>query len=53
MWNHPDDDLNSNTETDGNCEVNELEILYNAAIILHKKLQEILKLNLRLATIGI
>ena len=53
MWNHPDDDINSNTETDGNCEVNELKILYNAAIILHKKLQEIPKLNLPLATIGI
>ena len=53
MWNHPDDDLNSNTETDWNSEVNELEILYNAAIILHIKRQEIPKLSLRLATIGI
>ena len=36
IWNHPDDDLNSNTGTDGNCEVIELKILYNAAIFLKK-----------------
>ena len=38
--------MNSNTETEGNSEVNELQILYNAALILHQKVQEIPKLNL-------
>jgi hypothetical protein len=41
-----DDDVNSNTETEGNSKVNELEILYNAALILRQKVQEIPKLNL-------
>jgi hypothetical protein len=41
-----DDDVNSNTETEGNSEVNELQILYNAALILCLKVQEIPKLNL-------
>ena len=41
-----DDDLNSNTETEGNSKVNELQILYNAALILCQKVQEIPKLNL-------
>jgi hypothetical protein len=41
-----DDDVNSNTETEGNSKVNELQILYNAALILHQKMQEIPKLNL-------
>ena len=38
--------LNSDTETEKNSEVNELQILYNAAMILCKKVQEISKLNL-------
>ena len=38
--------MNSNTETEGNSKVNELQILYNAALILHQKVQEIPKLNL-------
>ena len=38
--------MNSNTETEGNSKVNELQILYNAALILHQKMQEIPKLNL-------
>ena len=38
--------LNSDTETEKNSEVNELQILYNAAMILHEKVQEIPKLNL-------
>jgi hypothetical protein len=41
-----DDDVNSNTETEGNSKVNELQILYNAALILCQKVQEIPKLNL-------
>ena len=41
-----DDDLNSKTETDGNSKVNELQILYNAALILRQKVQKIPKLNL-------
>ena len=41
-----DDDVNSNTETEGNSKVNELQILYNAALILRQKVQEIPKLNL-------
>ena len=41
-----DDDLNSNTETEQNSAVNELQILYNAALILRQKVQEIPKLNL-------
>ncbi|XP_028412739.1 uncharacterized protein LOC114535652 [Dendronephthya gigantea] len=42
-----DDDLNSNTETEENSRVNELQILYNAALILRQKVQDIPKLNLR------
>ena len=38
--------MNSNTETEGNSKVNELQILYNAALILCQKVQEIPKLNL-------
>ena len=38
--------MNSNTETEGNSKVNELQILYNAALILRQKVQEIPKLNL-------
>ena len=38
--------LNSDTETEKNSEVSELQILYNAAMILHEKVQEIPKLNL-------
>ncbi|XP_028411921.1 uncharacterized protein LOC114534649 [Dendronephthya gigantea] len=41
-----DDDLNSNTETEGNSKVNELQILYNATLILRQKVQDIPKLNL-------
>ncbi len=41
-----DEDLNSNAETVGSSEVNELQILYNAALILREKVQEIPKLNL-------
>ena len=41
-----DDDVNSNRETEGNSKVNELQILYNAALILRQKVQEIPKLNL-------
>jgi hypothetical protein len=41
-----DDDVNSNTETEGNSKVNDLQILYNAALILRQKVQEIPKLNL-------
>ncbi len=41
-----DEDLNSNAETVGSSEVNELQILYNAALILCEKVQEIPKLNL-------
>ena len=35
-----------NTETEGNSKVNELQILYNAALIHRQKVQEIPKLNL-------
>ena len=38
--------LNSDTESEKNSEVNELQILYNAAIILREKVQEIPKLHL-------
>ena len=38
--------MNSNTETEGNSKVNEIPILYNAALILCQKVQEIPKLNL-------
>ena len=41
-----DYNLNSDTETEKNSEVNELQILYNAAMILHEKVQETPKLNL-------
>ena len=41
-----DYNLNSGTETEKNFEVNELQILYNAAMILREKVQEIPKLNL-------
>ena len=41
-----DYNLNSETETEKNSEVNELQILYNAAMILREKVQEIPKLNL-------
>ena len=41
-----DYNLNSDTETEKNSEVNELQILYNAAMILREKVQEIPKLNL-------
>ena len=41
-----DYNLNSDTETEKNSEVDELQILYNAAMILRKKVQEIPKLNL-------
>ena len=34
MWNHPEDDLNSNAEIDRDSKVNELQIIYNAAIII-------------------
>jgi hypothetical protein len=48
-----DDDVNSNRETEGNSKVNELQILYNAALILRQKVQEIPKHESSLATIGI
>ena len=38
--------LNSDTETEKNSEVNQLQILYNAVMILREKVQEIPKLNL-------
>ena len=41
-----DYNLNTDTETEKNYEVNELQILYNAAMILRKKVQEIPKQNL-------
>ena len=41
-----DYNLNSDTETEKNSEVNQLQILYNAAMILREKVQEIPKLNL-------
>ena len=41
-----DYNLNSDTETEKNSEVNELQILYNAAMILREKVKEIPKLNL-------
>ena len=41
-----DYNLNSDTGTEKNSEVNELQILYNAAMILCEKVQEIAKLNL-------
>jgi hypothetical protein len=47
-----DDDLNSNTETEGNSKVNELQILYNAALILHQGVRNT-KTESSLATIGI
>ena len=40
-----DYNLNSDTETEKNSEVNESQILYNAAMILREKVQEIPKLN--------
>jgi hypothetical protein len=48
-----DDDVNSNRETEGNSKVNELQILYNAALILRQKVQEIPKHESSLATIVI
>ena len=41
-----DYNLNSDSETEKNSEVNELQILYNSATILREKVQEIPKLNL-------
>ena len=41
-----DCNLNSDAETEKNSEVNELQILYNGAMILREKVQEIPKLNL-------
>ena len=41
-----DYNLNSDTETEKNFEVNELQILYNAAMIRREKVQEVPKLNL-------
>ena len=41
-----DYNLNSGAETEKNSEVNVLQILYNAAMILRQKGQEIPKLNL-------
>ena len=38
--------LNSDTASEKNSEVNELQILYNAAMILREKVQEIPKLHL-------
>ena len=41
-----DYNLNSDTETEKNSEVNELQFLYNAAMILREKVHEIPKINL-------
>ena len=41
-----DCNLNSDTEAEKNSEVNQLQILYNAAMILREKVREIPKLNL-------
>ena len=48
-----EDDLNPTIESEESSNINELQILYNAAMILRQKLQEMPKLNLSLATIGI
>jgi hypothetical protein len=48
-----EDDLNPTIESEETSNINELQILYNAAMILRQKLQEMPKLNLSLATIGI
>ena len=54
MLNGPDDDdRNSNTEFDEGKEVNELQILCNAAIIFQKKAPRNTKRKSFLTTIGI
>ena len=48
-----DDDVNSNTETEGNSKVNELQIRYNATLILRQKIARNIKTESSLAAIGI
>ena len=44
--NEESDDTNTTTSTSANFQVNELQILFNAALILRKKVMELPKLNL-------
>ena len=44
--NEESDDTKTTTSTSANFQVNELQILFNAALILRKKVMELPKLNL-------